>query len=311
MVSVRRWSFSLAVANVVKCRSATAPALGLTFESGNSFELEEPDMTSFVGTGIELHKAAPAMQRKEIPSPDVLPEDSEDWEAQFSQGMQHSESILGCDEGSVGSWVADSDSSGSTAPRSMLLAEELLLAAVDGAPESKKKDKQAERALRIYYHAKWLAERGYAKAAEWRYHEAANIARQCRRSVMASHALSRLGYFLVQWRRFEEAHTVLKESMKLNTKKNPLGPYMFGVLERQIAGADVERLRAAEELILNSAEQPSHELEQERATLIADIHYWRKAELDPTHCFETSSVARVVICLAAHFGKSLQQAFAE
>merc|ERR1719498_1417925 len=157
----------------------------------------------------------------------------------------------------------DSLFSSTVVPRQMLHAEELLLAGNEGAPAERQREKTAERALRLYYHAKWLAERNFAKAAEWRYRESAQLARSCRRSVLASHSLARLGYFLLHWRREAEAVVVLKESMKLSSKSNPLAPYLHGVLERKAAGGDVERLRSAENAILNAGEQPSDELEAE------------------------------------------------
>ena len=48
-------------------------------------------------------------------------------------------------------------------------------------------------ALRLYYPAKWLAERNHATAAEWRYREASRLALQTRRKVLAAHALGRFG----------------------------------------------------------------------------------------------------------------------
>jgi len=270
---------------------------------------EADDLMSFVGTGIELHKAASiSMTRQNLDSPDSVL-DEPDWESQFSQGVQESETMLACDETSVGNWVRDVGRSASVVPEKMLLAEDCFLEAFNTMPESKRKEKQAEQALQIYNHAKWLAERNYAKAAEWRYRESARIAKLCRRGTLASHAFARLGYYLMQWCRNDEAHAVLQESIKLNTKKNPLGPYLFGVLDRQMAGSDVARLQAAEELILKSAEQPSEHLENQRQQHIADIRYWRNAELEPARCFETSSVTHVVICFACTFGRVVQEVF--
>jgi len=275
-------------------------------------EDEADDLMSFVGTGVELHKAASiSMTKQNLHSPDSVPTEPDHiWESQFSQGVRESETMLASDETSIESWVRDAGRSASVVPQKMLLAEELFLEAFNTMPEVKRKEKQAEQALQIYNHAKWLAEHNYAKAAEWRYRESARIAKQCRRSTLASHALARLGYFLIQWCRYDEAHIVLQESMKLNTKKNPLGPYLFGVLDRQLAGSDVTRLQAAEELILNSAEQPSEDLEEQRQQHIADIRYWRNAEFEPTRCFETSSVTHLVICLACTFGRVMQEFFA-
>lgn len=310
----------LAFVVIARCAEASfhKPPLGVVRESNDDNledlhnEDEADDLMSFVGTGVELHKAASiSMTRQNLHSPDsTLTEPDHSWESQFSQGVRESETMLACDETSVGSWVRDVGRSASVVPEKMLLAEKFFLEAFNTMPEGKRKEKQAEQALQMYNHAKWLAERNYATAAEWRYRESARIAKQCRRGTLASHALARLGFFLMQWCRYDEAHIVLQESMKLNTKKNPLGPYLFGVLDRQLAGADVSRLHAAEELILNSAEQPSEDLEDQRQQHIADIRYWRNAELEPARCFETSSVTHLVICLACTVGRVVQHAFA-
>jgi len=312
----------LAFVVIARCAEAGVhqPSLAPALRESNDDNLEDlhnedddDDLTSFVGTGVELHKAAGiSVAKQSVNSPDLAlgePERDDDWEFRFSQGVRESETMLACDETSVGSWVRDVGRSASVVPQKMLLAEELFLEAFDTMPEGKRKEKQAEQALQIYNHAKWLAERNYATAAEWRYRESARIAKQCRRSTLASHALARLGYFFTQWRRYDEAHSVLEESMKLNTKKNPLGPYLFGVLDRQRAGSDVARLRAAEELIFNSAEQPSEDLENQRRQHIADIMYWRNAELDPARCFETSIMTHMVICSACTFGRMVQEVF--
>lgn len=273
------------------------------------FEDETDDVMSFVVTSVEIHRVASTkMPPTNVVSPDSSrSESNSEWESQFSQGMQFSEILMASDEASVANWVFDYDGSAAVVPQQMLSAEALFVEAVKSVPDGKKKDKLAEQALRIYYHAKWLAEHNFAKAAEWRYRESAKLARQCKRNVLASHALSRLGYFMIQWRRYDEAYTVLQESTKLNTKKNPLGPYLFGVLERQRSGSDVARLHAAEELILNSSEQPSKELQDEREQHIADISYWRNAELTPSRCFETSNAANVAICLSCHVVRVVQE----
>jgi hypothetical protein len=181
----------------------------------------------------------------------------------------------------------------------MLDAEELM-AAADLAPQSQQKGKTAERALRVYNHAKWLAERNMARAAEWRYREAHRLARVSRRSVLAAHSLSRLGYFLMHWHRHDDAREVLLESERLSNKSNPLAPYLLGIIERRSAGADIKRLLAAEERILHSGEQPAEELEVQRQQLSQEIHYWRLAQHSSRHCTKTFNVAHVAICLCSH-----------
>jgi len=308
--------FFFVVAMVCWCgqTSVSMPLVGTAQDCKDHstvIEDETDDVMSFVVTSVEIHRVASTkMPTQTVVSPDSLPsEPNSEWETQFSQGMKFSEIMMASDEASVASWVFDHDGSSAVVPQQMLSAETLFFEGVKSAPDGKKKDKLAEQALRIYYHAKWLAEHNFAKAAEWRYRESAKLARQCKRNVLASHALSRLGYFMIQWRRYDEAHTVLQESTKLNTKKNPLGPYLFGVLERQRSGSDVARLHAAEELILNSSEQPSKDLQDEREQHIADITYWRNAEFTPARCLQTSNAAKLAICFGCHVARVLQETF--
>jgi len=132
---------------------------------------------------------------------------------------------------------------------------------------------------------------------------------EAKRSVLAAHSLSRLGYFLMHWRRPDEARRVLLASEQLNTKANPLGPFLYGLLERQTAGADRERLMAAEERILRSGKQPSEDLEAQRLDLVSDINYWRSAQSSPALCLQTSNAAHVLICLCSHAALAVQQTF--
>lgn len=232
-----------------------------------------------------------------VPEPPNVPE-SAGWEAQFAWGLYHSKTA--CMRGSAGRWALDRKGSRAGVPQEMLRAEELLDSAVRGAPVEEQRKKQAERALRLYYHAKWLAERNHATAAEWRYREASRLALQTRRKVLAAHALGRFGYFLIHWNRRQEAKEVLYESRRISAKSNPLAPYLLGVLERQDSGADLERLKAAEELILNGGEQPSEDLEAERQAMVKVIHYWREAQTSTRNCFASADAAFVAICLIGH-----------
>lgn len=272
---------------------------------------EFSDEASLIFTGTEVHRSAssrtgPPEETKEetrssVPEVEEVPPqvtDESSWEHIFGAGVYESKKAVEVDNVDASSWVTDS-SSASAVPARMLKAEVYLQAAEKSSPEQWKA-KTAERALRIYYHAKWLAERNYARAAEHRYREAAHLARTCRRSVLASHSLARLGYFLVQWKRQAEAVNVLEESMKLNKKSNPLAPYLHGVLERKVAGGDVDRLRGAEQLIIDAGEQPSEELEAERTRLMDEISYWREAEGSAKHCGATNDVAYVLICFFGH-----------
>jgi len=237
---------------------------------------------------------------------EVLSSDS-NWEVRFDWGLYRSKQLETVD-GSVSSWVTDTAGSQAGVPKAMLDAEELMASAYL-APQTQQKDKTATRALRIYSHAKWLAERNMARAAEWRYREAYRLARVSRRTVLAAHSLSRLGYFLMHWHRHDDAREVLRESERLSKKSNPLAPYLLGILERRSAGADTERLLAAEERILRSGEQPAEELEVQRQQLSQEIRYWRLAQHSPRHCTKTFNVAHVAICLCSHSFSRLWQLF--
>jgi hypothetical protein len=230
---------------------------------------------------------------------DDVPDGSEPtWEAQFKWGLFHSKQVV--DSKSASDWVTDELFSGAAVPKQVVHAEELLLAGADSAPTEKlQREKTAERALRMYYHAKWLAERNFPKAAEWRYRESAKLAKKCRRSVLAAHALSRLGYFLMHWNRRQEAREVLMESEQLSKKSNPLAPFLIGVLDREAPGSDAE-LRAAEDKILAASELPSQELNEDQMQLVKEIRYWRAAEAAPSmrQCLiGAGDIANVLICL--------------
>jgi len=229
------------------------------------------------------------------------------WQADFSLGVELSLQAMESQDLDTGRWAYDLGGSGAGVPERILRAEQLLAAGVAAAPEEQRRDRTAERALRLYHHAKWLAERDHARAAEWRFREASELARRCRRGVLAAHSLGRLGYFLRHWRRDGDAREALRESERLSTKANPLAPFLFGVLDRQVAGADLSRLHAAEERILNAQEQPSEELESERRRLVAEIEYWRTAEAGPPECLRTSEAVHALICLGAHaFGAAVR-----
>lgn len=310
--------------------STESPATWSALPSSvNSARLEDvDDFASFMLAGTELASTgtskgtqgaktsatavSPAMAPGQILSepeeelPSLSDMEESIWETNFDAGVLASKQVVDADDSNVGGWVFDSAKSGAVVPSQMLQSELLLQSSAD-SPAGKWKAKTAEHALRLYYHSKWLAERNYMRAAEYRYRESAQLARSCRRSVLASHSLARLGYFLVHWGRHDEAKSVLSESLKLNMKSNPLARYLHGVIERKAVSGDVEHLRIAEDHILNSGEQPSEELELERSQLIGQINYWREAEESSVHCFTGSDVAHVMICLCGHAVAQLQQ----
>jgi hypothetical protein len=281
--------------------------------------LDEPDdLSSFIFAGSQLHSASSATpvasaafentgenagaaasahdQRTTWQTPSI---EEVGWEAVFAAGVSESKALADMDESRIGAWGFDSNISGGSVPLKILRVE-AMLEAEQHAPAEQQKAKAAERALRIYYHAKWLAERNYARAAEYRYRESARLASLCRRNVLASHSLARLGYFLIKWNRPIDAAVVVEESLRLNSKSNPLAEYLHGVLERSAAGSDLERIQEAEQYIIHAGELPSEELEEERSHLIDQIKYWREAESDPKQCFASSDSANVLICVFMH-----------
>jgi len=270
----------------------------------------EFDAISLVSVGTELKRtSAPAHSSGNRVRPagnTLVPEfHSGDWEERFVVGETASANFVDSGEQAYSwreAWVQDPLGAGAV-PLEMARAEELLTAA-EAAPEAVWKEKMAVRSLRMYHHARWLAERGHTVSAEVRFREAANLAKRSRRSILASHSLGRLGYFLVQWCRHEEAKLVLAEADHLNTKSNPLAKYLHGVILRKEAvnfkDSDPEKLRAAEEKILAAQTQPSDELEAERVQLVEDIQFWRSVGEDPWKCIHARDVARAIICISAH-----------
>lgn len=233
--------------------------------------------------------------------PFVPAEEGASWESEFNEGLDRSRRFV--EDTAPSAWEAGSDGA---APMEMLRAE-LLLQAAEGAPPELSRSKVAERALRVYHHAKWLAERNHERAAEYRYRLAADLARKARRSVLAAHALSRLGYFLVQWKRSEEALPVLEEAEQFTPTSNPLAQYLRGVLQRS-SGADAATIRAAEDRLLTAAKLPSEELEAERRVLSQEIAFWRQAEKSPRQCVSSTDVAHILICLCGHIAFAFNQA---
>jgi len=279
-------------------------------------QLGEFDAISLVSVGSELKRTAPAAQLSSGPGVHhtLLPElHSGDWEERFLVGESASTQFVDSEDAAYWwrqSWVPDRLGSSGAVPLDMARAEELLNAA-ESAPDAIWKEKTAVRSLRMYHHARWLAERGHTKTAESRFREAANLATRSRRSILASHSLGRLGYFLIQWCRPDEAKVVLAEAERLNMKSNPLAKYLHGVILRKEAvnskRSNPDALRVAEDKILEAGPQPSEELEAERALLVQDILFWRRAEKDPWQCIQAHNVAHAVTCACGHLASAIQK----
>mmetsp|Transcript_42285 Transcript_42285/g.92117 ORF Transcript_42285/g.92117 Transcript_42285/m.92117 type:complete len:317 (+) Transcript_42285:117-1067(+) len=261
---------------------------------------DEDDLVSFIGAFSELHrrdsKPAPTLMGKTSDGMPFAPEASM---SGFEGALQLSK--LAVNTNDFFSWVPDSVGTGAI-PQMMHRAEELLALSLLETPADLRSERAVEQALRLYHHAKWLAERNLQQAAEWRFREAAEIAQESRRTVLASHSLSRLGYFLMFWNRPDEAREVLLECEILDHPSNHLGRYLYGLLEREAAAAnaDPKRLHAAEDRILRGGNLPSEELEDERSILQQEIQFWRSAESSPWQCLAAGDVAHTLVCLFGH-----------
>ncbi|CAK0846509.1 unnamed protein product [Prorocentrum cordatum] len=225
--------------------------------------------------------------------------------ALFAEGEAQSKAAVGAADGGAPLMVKwATDSAGAGVPAQMLRAEELMQQALLSSECAQGHGAMgASRALRVFQHAKWLAERDHARAAEVRFREASREAAERRRSVLAQHALARLGYFLAQWGRPAEALEAFLEAQRfgeLDPERDPVAPFVLGVVGRQAAGGDVRRLRDAEERILGAGRQPTEELEALRERLQAEIRFWRAAELCPRRCLDAEEVVYAMICLGSH-----------
>lgn len=276
---------------------------------------EDGDVFSFFGVFTDLHRKAPAAGTPGALStaPDdhlakvrpVAPESEAGWENRFQWGLYYSAEALEATDSCP--WTRDRHGSEGGVPAHMLRAEALLLAAGE-APADRREEKTAQRALRVYYHAKWLAERNHAHAAVYRFKQAAWLAKDSRRRLLAAHTLSRLGYFLLHWNRRDDARQYLVQSVQLTTRSNPLAPFLLGLIDREVAGADVKKLLEAEARIVNAGEQPSEDLQLKHATTLQDIYFWRAAEESPVHCIQAPSVPHFLTCVLTHAVDGMWQA---
>lgn len=277
-----------------------------------TYSVGEFDAISLVSVGTELSRTSGV---RPATASTLLPEfQSGDWEERFMVGETSSTKFVDNEDAAYSwreSWVRDPLGPGAV-PLEMAQAEELLTAA-EAAPEGVWKEKMAVRSLRMYHHARWLAERAHTASAETRFREASSLAKRSRRSILASHALGRLGYFLMQWCRHDEAKVALAEAERLNMKSNPLAKYLHGVILRKEAvtsrNSNPEKLLAAEEKILAAGAQPSDDLEAERVQLVKDIYFWRSAAEDPWKCIEAHNVAHAGICASGHLVSAIKKMF--
>jgi tetratricopeptide (TPR) repeat protein len=246
-------------------------------------------------------------------TPTMIAEGS--WEKSFEEGIRQSR-LASSRESAHGighRWVAKYARSGAV-PAEMSNAERLMADSIAQAPESSARDQQRLIfATRLYYHAKWLAERQQVTAAEERYLRSKELALELQNEDLAAHSLSRLGYFLTIWGRPDEARKVLNEAVEVaQSKPNNVASYLLGKLERKVATSivDLDRLLEADSRILSSHKVPSKDLEDERLQLISEIRYWQNAEVSLTKCFESDNLVHIMICGAAHVARAVHNVFA-
>merc|ERR1712070_500876 len=168
-------------------------------------------------------------------------------------------------------------------------------------------------ATRLYHHAKWLAERQHAAAAEERYLRCKRLALEFGNEELAAHALSRFGYFLTVWGRSDEARKILTEAVDVaQSKPNNVASFLLGKLERNVAtdAADLERLLEADSRILAAQKVPSQDLEAERLQLVSEIRYWRDAEMSLAKCLDSDNLMHILICGVVHVAQAVNKAIA-
>jgi hypothetical protein len=257
-------------------------------------------------------EAPPAVRVADIDMPAAVEDVAAGWEVHFKEGLSQSRAAATAEGASgLGRWVVERSQSGAV-PADMLESERLMAESLARAPDSIAKDQMSVFATRLYYHAKWLAERQHAAVAEERYRRSKDLALQVSNEDLASHALSRLGYFLRIWGRPDEARQVLKEAVALQAKPNNVASFLLGALERKEAtcSGDAASLLEADERILASQKVPSKDLEDERLRLISEIRYWQDAESSPMKCLESDNMVHSMICGAVHIAKLVEHFFA-
>lgn len=224
-------------------------------------------------------------------------------QAQFALGEYYSELAVeeGTDESRGLQWVLDT-ASGVHVPSKIAHAEALLSEGAEGGSDDDKAERSAMRALRLYHHAKLLAKRHHDGAAEWRYRASAKLSARYKRNKLAAHALSRLAYLYVQRGRKGDAIEAIKEAQAYGG--NPLTKYLKTVLLRgsgQLTTA--ADLRASDAALGEVAGKlPSKALEEQRATLHAEVQFWHEvAEGSIWQCLHAKDVAHVLICFLCRF----------
>jgi len=187
-------------------------------------------------------------------------------------------------------------------PQDIALAEDLLLQGEELTSGLLQGDRAAARALRLYQHAKHLALLHHDAASEWRYREAARVAVVHRRPKLASHSLTRLGFFLSLRGRTDEAQDAVMEA--LHHFEDPLAQYLHVSLRRSVGALTTDaEVRAAENVLGSVAGRlPSKLLEEQRAQDHEEFLWWgRVADGGLRVCFAAQDAAQFLICMLCGF----------
>jgi len=217
------------------------------------------------------------------------------------QGQSHAP-LFGTGSQPAMSWssepIWEADSGGSHAPAEIVQSEALMLAGEEASVGPDKSDRGAARALRLYQHAKMLALKHHDSAAEWRYMSSAELAASHRRQQLASHSLSRLGYFLSLRGRKEEALNAAGRALEHN-KEDALAQYLQASLKRSLGELQTtEQITVAErQLNVVAGKLPSKTLEDQRAAASAELGWWRLVATEGLQvCYRAWDAAQMLIC---------------
>jgi len=190
------------------------------------------------------------------------------------------------------------DAAGFYVPKQIALAEELMLKGELQCSGPASEDKAAQRALRLYQHARFLALHHYDAAAEWRFRAAAELSAMRQRPKLAAHSLARLSNFLMQRGRKVEALDAASAS--LEHAADPLAQFLQATLRRSmgllLTSRDVEE--AAEQLKATNGLALSRNFEEQRVAVLADLAGWQTAAKGGFGaCLDFSDAAQVMLCL--------------
>jgi len=204
------------------------------------------------------------------------------------------------DTGASTVWVRDAGEGqdSSHVPEEIAKAEELLKLGCDNTVGADVSERAALRSLRLYQHAKFLAQKHHDAAAELRYRLSANVAVEHHRKRLAAHSLARLGYLYTLRGRHSEALVAVEESVAL--AKDPLAQYLQSVLRRNAGELKNSEDVLAAEVQLNEVAGllPSKYLEEQRAKSSAELKWWRAAAGGSAkQCFRTQDAANFLVCL--------------